>query len=123
MSSIKEQFISGVALVYKTLVSVERPVILQWPPGAYDPATDSTAPGPQSTPILGFIYREEQRQGSESSGYSETILLQWSDVVAAGITERLEECVKAIVDGLLYEVAFVGYDPVAATVKFYARRG
>ena len=123
MADLKQQFLHGVATVYKTMASLERPVILQWPPGAYDPTTDSTAPGPQSAPIMGFIYREEQRQGGESSGYSETILLQVSDVVVAGVADKLEECVKAIVDGLLYEVEFVGYDPVAATVKFHARRG
>jgi hypothetical protein len=123
MTDVKSSIIAGVATVFTTLASVKRPIILQWPPGAYDPVTDTTTPGPQSVPILGFIYAEVNRQGTASSGFSETILLQNTDVVAAGITQRLEEAVKAIVDGAIYEVEYVGYDPVAATVKFLARHG
>jgi hypothetical protein len=122
MADYKQIFLDGVATVYKTLASLTRPISLQFPPGAYHPVTDTTAPGPVTVPIYGFIYREENRQGG-SSGYSETLLLQNSDVVAAGLSGRVKEAVKAIVDGVIYEVEYVGYDPVAATVKFNARRG
>jgi hypothetical protein len=123
MADYKQILLNGVATVYSTLASLTRPVVLQFPPGAYNPVTDTTAPGPVSATIMGFIYREENRQGGSSSGYSETLLLQNSDVVAAGLTGNIDEAVKAIVDGVIYEVEFVGYDPVAATVKFGARRG
>jgi hypothetical protein len=121
-ADLKQQFLAGVAAIYDTLRSVQRPVTLIFPPGAYDPATDQSAPGAQSLPINAFIYREEQRQGADSSGYSFTILLQVSEVVAAGVADKVDQSVKAIVDGVTYEVEFVGYDPVAATVKLYARK-
>jgi hypothetical protein len=122
MANYKTIFLNGIDLVYKTLLSIERPVILVFGHGAYDPANDALGPGAQSPPMNAFIYHEEEREGTDTTADRSTILFRNKDIVAAGISGRVEQSAKAIVDGRQIEVEFVGYDPVAGTVKFQTRK-
>ena len=107
MADYKTILLNGIDLVYKTLVSIERPVILVFGHGAYDPVADKLGPGVQSPPMLAFIYREEERQNPDTTSDRSTILFRNKDVIAAGIAGRVEQSVKAIVDGREIEVEFV----------------
>jgi len=122
MADYKQIFLDGIDTVYRTLLSIERPVILIFGHGSYDPATDVLGPGTQSPPMMAFIYREQETQGADSTADRSTILFRNKDVVAAGISGRVEQSVKAIVDGRTIEVEFVGYDPVQGTVKLMTRK-
>jgi hypothetical protein len=122
-ADLKSIFLRGVDQIYATMYSLERDVQIVYGHGAYDPVTDTTAPGTTSPVLRAFIYGGAEKQGVSSSGQDQFVLLRNAEVVANNVPPPVEESCKFLIDGVLWEIYSVDYDPVSATIKCAVRRG
>jgi hypothetical protein len=119
----KSLLLNGIALIYKQLVSIQLPVVIVYGHGIYDLNNDVLAPGTQSPPINAFIYGGGETQNPSSVSNTQTVLFQVADLTAANVPPPVEQSCKLISNNLLWEIDFVGYDPIYGTLQCKCRRG